>query len=48
MKVHRVLPVLFAAALVAASCGGDDDDGAAPTDAAGSEPGTTGTTGAPA
>jgi multiple sugar transport system substrate-binding protein len=42
MKVHRVLPVLFAAALVAASCGGDDDDGAAPTDAAGSEPGTTG------
>ena len=47
MKVHRVLPVLFAAALVAASCGGDDDDGAAPTDAAGSEPAAA-TTGAPA
>jgi multiple sugar transport system substrate-binding protein len=45
MKVHRVLPVLFAAALVAASCGGDDDEGAAPTDAGGSEPAASGTTG---
>jgi multiple sugar transport system substrate-binding protein len=48
MKVHRVLSVLFTAALVAAACGGDDDEGAAPTDAGGEEPAAASTTGAPA
>jgi multiple sugar transport system substrate-binding protein len=46
MKIRRAMPALAVAALLVASCGGDDDDGAAPTDAAGTEPGAA-TTAAP-